>query len=199
MPALSNAKHETFCQLVAKGETNTKAYLSCGYSKQGAAQSANKLRKKPHIQQRLSELSVTAVRVIEQKFESDVTRIVEEFCCIAFSDPGEIVDDAGNLLPLKQMPPHVRAAISSVKVRTEVDKDGNVSHITEVRFWNKNAALDSLAKYRRMFAELMEKSKPGEFDHLSRDEVNADIETLLAIKKARDAARLEGKTPPPPG
>ena len=59
MPALSNAKHETFCQLVAKGETNTKAYLSCGYSKQGAAQSASKLRQKPHIQQRLAELSVT--------------------------------------------------------------------------------------------------------------------------------------------
>ena len=195
MPALNNAKHETFCQLVAKGETNTKAYLCCGYSKQGAAQSANKLRKKFHIQQRLSELSVTAVRVIEQKFESDVTRIVEEFCCIAFCDPGEIVDDAGNLLPLQQMPPHVRAAISSVKVRTEVDKDGNVSRISEVRFWNKNAALDSLAKYRRMFAQLMEKSNPGEFDQLSRDEICADIETLLAIKKARDAARLEARRP----
>ena len=88
MPALSNANHEAFCQLVAKGETNTEAYLSCGYSKQGAAQSANKLRKKPHIQQRLSELSVTAVRVIEQKFESDVSRIVRELCSIAFCDPG---------------------------------------------------------------------------------------------------------------
>ena len=109
------------------------------------------------------------------------------------------MDDAGNVLPLRQMLPHVRAAISSVKVRTEVDKDGNVSRISEVRFWNKNAALDSLAKYRRMFAQLMEKSNPGEFDQLSRDEICADIETLLAIKKARDAARLEGKTPPPPG
>jgi hypothetical protein len=27
MPALSNAKHEIFCQLVAEGETNTKAYI----------------------------------------------------------------------------------------------------------------------------------------------------------------------------
>jgi len=140
MPALSNAKHETFCQLVAKGETNTKAYLSCGYSEQGAAQSASKLRQKPHIQQRLAELSVTAVRVIEQKFESGVSRIVKELFSIALCDPGEIMDDAGNVLPLKQMLPHVRAAISSVKVRTEVDKDGNVSHISEVRFWNKISA-----------------------------------------------------------
>ena len=81
--------------------------------------------------------------------------------------------------------PHVRAAISSVKVRTEVDKDGNVSQISEVRFWNKNAALDSLAKYRRMFAQLMEKSNPGEFDQLSRDEICADINVVGHQESAR--------------
>ena len=72
------------------------------------------------------------------------------------------MDDAGNVLPLKQMLPHVRAAISSVKVRTEVDKDGNVNHISEVRFWNKISALEILVKYLCKLVELMEKGKRGD-------------------------------------
>jgi len=198
MPALSNAKHETFCQLVDQGETNTKAYISCGYSEQGAAQSASKLRQKPHIQQRLAELSVTAVRVIEQKFESGVSRIVKELFSIALCDPGEIMDDAGNVLPLKQMLPHVRAAISSVKVRTEVDKDGNVHHISEVRFWNKISALEILVKYLCKLVELMEKGKRGEFDHLSDEQLSAEIKALEALTKARDAPMREDKPLAPP-
>ena len=81
------------------------------------------------------------------------------------------MDDAGNVLPLRQMLPHVRAAISSVKVRTEVDKDGNVSQISEVRFWNKNSALENLAEHLSKWVELMEKGKAGEFDHLSCEEL----------------------------
>ena len=108
------------------------------------------------------------------------------------------MDDAGNVLPLRQMLPHVRAAISSVKVRTEVDKDGNVSQISEVRFWNKNSALENLAEHLSKWVELMEKGKAGEFDHLSCEELWADIEALEAVAKARNAVMREDQTPAPP-
>ena len=55
----------------------------------------------------------------------------------------------------------------------------------KVKLWNKNSALDSLGRWRRMFVELQERGKPGEFDHQTDDEVRADIEMLRAITKAK--------------
>src|SRR5690349_7664155 len=134
------------------------------------------------------------VQVIEKKYDASVERIVDEFSRVAFCDPAEIVDAQGNLLPLKEMPPHVRAAVQSIKVHTDVDDEGKVSHIPEVKFWPKVAALDGLAKYRKMFVQLHEHGKPGDFDHLSDDEVSARLQALRGINKASDAARLENKT-----
>ena len=175
MPALNNAKHETFCQLVAKGETNTKAYLCCGYSKQGAAQSANKLRKKFHIQQRLSELSVTAVRVIEQKFESDVARIVEELCGIAFCDPGEIVDDAGNLLPLQ-------------RERFVTLATGDDQRVTEARLTAKGrkAIAQALPLWQQVQGEIVERLGAGSVQQM-RDFAAAAL--ALNERRARASVR----------
>jgi len=55
----------------------------------------------------------------------------------------------------------------------------------KVKLWNKNSALGDLGRWRRMFVELQERGKPGEFDHQTDDEVRADIEMLRAITKAK--------------
>jgi len=49
---------------------------------------------------------------------------------------------------IKDLPPHVRAAICSV----ETMRGGGI----KVKLWNKNRALDSLGRWRRMFVELQE-------------------------------------------
>ena len=54
-----------------------------------------------------------------------------------------------------------------------------------MKLWNKNSALGDLGRWRRMFVELQERGKPGEFDHQTDDEVRADIEMLRAITKAK--------------
>ena len=94
----------------------------------------------------------------------------------------------------------VASAIASIEVTSEVAEDGNVRRVSKVKFWSKTTALDSLAKWRRMFVELQERGKPGEFDHLSREEVKAELEMLEAAAKARgDAATLETQTNAAPG
>ena len=60
MAVLQNSRHEKFSQLVASGVSATQAYVSCGYSESGAAQSANNLRKKPEVAARVSELKEMA-------------------------------------------------------------------------------------------------------------------------------------------
>ena len=48
----------------------------------------------------------------------------------------------------------MRAAVASV----ETVRGGGL----KVKLWNKNNALDSLGRWRRMFVELQERGKPGE-------------------------------------
>lgn len=56
MPVLKNSKHEKFCQLIAKGETGTAAYVSVGYSKKTARVGASILLTKPNIKARIANL-----------------------------------------------------------------------------------------------------------------------------------------------
>jgi hypothetical protein len=57
---LTNGKYEHFAHLVAKGESPATAYVLCGYSKNGALQSGNRLLRKPDVRARVEELE-TAV------------------------------------------------------------------------------------------------------------------------------------------
>ena len=59
MPVLTNERHERFCQGIAAGMSQTQAYIAAGFScapGRGAAQAAHKLRRKPHIAERIAEL-----------------------------------------------------------------------------------------------------------------------------------------------
>jgi|WetSurMetagenome_2_1015567.scaffolds.fasta_scaffold207079_2 hypothetical protein len=57
MPILKNAKHEKFCQLVAKGSSFYAAYLQAGFSKNGARNNASRLIAKDIITKRVAELT----------------------------------------------------------------------------------------------------------------------------------------------
>ena len=93
----------------------------------------------------------------------------------------ELFDQDGRLQRIQDLPPHMRAAVASV----ETVRGGGL----KVKLWNKNNALDSLGRWHRMFVELQERGKVGEFDHQTDDEVRADIEMLRAITKAKGSAK----------
>ncbi|MGE4072726.1 MAG: terminase small subunit [Lysobacterales bacterium] len=56
MPALKNAKHEHFCQLISDGATETKAAVLAGFSERSAPQQASRLLKNDEIRERVAEL-----------------------------------------------------------------------------------------------------------------------------------------------
>ena len=97
---------------------------------------------------RIGELAAKAERIVETKFDASVERIAEEICRIVFCDPADLFDQDGRLRQIKDLPPHVRAAVASV----ETVRGGGI----KVKLWNKNNALDSLGRWRRMFVELQE-------------------------------------------
>ena len=59
MPVLRNSKHEKFAQLIARGETQTKAYVKAGYSETGADGNASRLIGNDRISARIEELQAT--------------------------------------------------------------------------------------------------------------------------------------------
>jgi|SRR5579871_1665144 len=67
MAALNNPKHEHFAQLIAAGESATKAYGLAGYSEKGAAASANRLLKDAKVHARVQELqAAVSERAVEK-------------------------------------------------------------------------------------------------------------------------------------
>ena len=56
MPVLEQNKHEQFAQLILKGVSATKAYVSLGYSPKGAAQGGARLLRNVQVCARIREL-----------------------------------------------------------------------------------------------------------------------------------------------
>jgi hypothetical protein len=61
LPALKNAKHELFAQLIAKGESQTRAYVAAGYAEKGARAHGARLAANGSVAARVAELQARAV------------------------------------------------------------------------------------------------------------------------------------------
>ena len=57
---LRNPRHEKFCELVVSGIKPSEAYISIGYSANGADQAASRLLRRDDVRARISELQAGA-------------------------------------------------------------------------------------------------------------------------------------------
>ena len=73
MPVLSNPRHERFAQELAKGKTQAEAYVLAGYADN--RHSANALKQKPHISQRVSELLTQRDEIARKATEKAADRL----------------------------------------------------------------------------------------------------------------------------
>lgn len=77
-------------------------------------------------------------------------------------------DDDGSLLPIKQMPAEVRAAIASVEIE-EINADGKViGRVKKIKLWDKNSAADKLLRHFGSY-ERDNKQRASVFDGVSRE------------------------------
>ncbi|MBY6163099.1 terminase small subunit [Mameliella alba] len=144
MSTLKNTRHEAFAQARVIGMTIDAAYVEAGYKANRS--NAARLNANEHIQQRVRELQDAAA----EQAEMTAAQVLEEISQIAFSDIRELFDKDGRLLPVDAFPEKVAGAIKSVKVTSKRDPDskaGDIILTTEIKFWDKNAALDRLCKH----------------------------------------------------
>ena len=76
MPVLRNPRHEKFTQLVASGIKPTEAYVSLGYSKAGAPQSANNLLNRTDVRERVNEIQSLAAQSSAEEVAFDQKRVL---------------------------------------------------------------------------------------------------------------------------
>lgn len=164
----------------------TQAAVRAGYSANGATVWGHKLRHDP----RLVPLIEKAIAGASRKARLTAERVLEEMARLALFDPAEMYDDAGNLLPVRQMPPHVRAALASVEVETV----GETKRTAKLKLWSKPDALRMLGQHFRLLRDVMEHSGPegGPIETRSVDTVDMAIWFAHELLKAREARQIEG-------
>jgi phage terminase small subunit len=126
-------------------------YLVSGHNAAAAAESISgrklsqarnagwKMLRKPAVQSLIAE---RAQKVAEQT-EMSTSRWAAELSAVAFANVGDLYDAEGELLPVAQMPRHVQAALTPIRITS----DGEV----EYRFLDKVAALVTMARHLGLF------------------------------------------------
>ncbi|MDV4167802.1 terminase small subunit [Rhodovulum sp. FJ3] len=140
----------------------TQAAIRAGYSEKTAYSMGQRLLKNVEVQKAIAAAqSKRSDRVGVQA--EDVLR---ELVRVGMSDLRKAFTADGKLRPLNELDDDTASAISSVKVVTrpsgEVDEHGNraVEYVHEVKLWDKNSALEKIAKHLGMYVERVEHTSP---------------------------------------
>ncbi len=150
MPNPKNTRHEAFAQARVAGLTIDAAYVEAGYKPNRS--NAARMNANEHIQKRIRELQAAAA----ERAEIDAARVLEEISAVALSDIRDLFDQDGSLLPVEALPEKVAKAIRSIKVSSKKAPDpetGEIIITTEIKFWDKNAALEKLFKHFGLYEQ----------------------------------------------
>lgn len=176
-------KQRLFVQEYLVDVNATQAAIRAGYSEDTARQIGSENLSKPDIQEAIQEAMddrATRLQITADKVLAGIFRIAD-------MDIGDAYDDNGNLLPVKQMPKHIRKAISAIKVFEEFEGFGNdkvkTGDVREVKFNDRNQAWDKLARHLKLLTDKVEHS--GDKDNPIRVEklTPEDIAALVTVAR----------------
>ncbi len=194
-----NPLQERFCIEYLKDGDATEAHKRAGYqcsSHTAHTHEASRLLKDPRSVAFMDKIRGKAIARAQVRAD----RTLEELACIGFLDAGDVLDFEGDTLKLKaprEIPECARRAISSITVKRQLDEGtGRAVELVTFKFWNKNDALDKLAKHLGLYpAGRLDIS--GQIDHKhvhasAREVIDSlPLETrkqiLEAFKRKREA------------
>lgn len=146
-----NPRQAKFCQLYADGASLGDAYLGAGYTatKVSAHANGHRLLKNAEVATEVDKLrSAIKERAVEENGLT-LQHVIDELARVGFASVKQLLADDGTVIPLKDLPDDVAAAISSFSVSysESPDGDGNFVRVrnVDVRFHSKLEALKQLA------------------------------------------------------
>lgn len=157
MSVLKNARHEAFAQALAKGKSADEAYSAAGYKADRG--NASRLTANDNIAARVAELQGKGA----DRAEIDIARVLKELVRLGTSDLRDAFTEGGQLKPPKEWSDDFAATVASIEVVSRNvgrDADGNteVEHVHKIKVWDKNSALEKIAKHLGMFIDRVEHS-----------------------------------------
>jgi phage terminase small subunit len=137
-------KQEQFCQAWCVDFHQTNAAIRAGYPAKSAHVVACKLLKSAKIQNRIAEIRAQA----SAKTGVSLERVLDQLGAMAHVDPAEMFHpETGELLPIHQMPEHVRRCIQSIEV-DEINVNGIVLGVTKkIKLAPREKATDMILKH----------------------------------------------------
>jgi phage terminase small subunit len=155
---LANARHERFCQELAKGASQTDAYLAAGFrgNRSKVRHRASALAKRPGVAARTTALKQAAASLAAVK-GADVLRELARLGMADLRDVATWEGDGLTFRPSSQLTEDAARAVKRVRSRKSVRRtvDGEVIEDVrlEVEMHDKKGPLDSLGKAFGLFRD----------------------------------------------
>lgn len=135
-------------------------------------------------------------KLADQHWSASVEKIATQLGMMAFVDKREIYDENGALKDPRDWPEHIARTVQGVEVFEEKNADGEtVGYTRKVKFESRAAALQMLAKWKGMAIDRSEIGAPGDFDHLSDEEVSKELAAERAALAVIERAQAKKKKP----
>lgn len=151
-----NPKQQRFVDEYLVDLNATQAAIRAGYSKKTAASVGAENLRKPQV-----AAAITAAQAARSE-RTHITQddVLRELARIGLSDLRQAFDVDGKLLLPKHWPDDFARAVSSVEVVTKNLGEGMVEYVAKLRMWDKNSALEKVAKHLGMLRERMSLENP---------------------------------------
>jgi phage terminase small subunit len=169
MPKLKSSKQEAFAQhYVLTGnasEAYRKAYNTRTKNDATIYQSASKLLRDPKVSPRVEELQQAASERAEKKFGVDADWMLRRLKEIDEMDVADIMDDAGNILPVSQWPKVWRTSISALDMHELQGSGDAMTIIRKLKLPDKTKNLEMLGRHVKVqaFKDKVEHEHTGNF------------------------------------
>ena len=156
-PRPLTSKQQVFVQEYLVDLNATQAAIRAGYSQRTAGWIGPQLLGKTHV----AEAVQRAMAKREERTEITQDMVLREYAKLAFLDPRRFYDDQGNLISVHDLPEDVAAALASMVVVFERDGEDvkgrpQFAAVRKIKFSDKKAALDSIARHLGMFKDKTE-------------------------------------------
>jgi phage terminase small subunit len=163
----------------------TQAAIRTGYSEKTARVQGSRLLTNADIQHEIQR----QISADLKEFQIDRTTVLQELLRIATSDIRELFDENGMVKPVHSLSDEAARAISAIEVEETRsygnEEQGMKIHTKKIKFWDKNKALENLARHLKLLTDKVEvEVNESLFDRMKRARERA--------RKGGDDATVEG-------
>lgn len=147
-----NTRQRAFVDEYLLDLDGTAAARRVGFAPRSAKQTATKLMKLPQVQDAIAVAQ--AERAERLRIKAD--EVLTELAHLVRSDVRNLFHPDGALKRPHELDDATARSVASVKVVTTAKGEGAVEHVAEIKFWDKNKAIESAARHLGMFKDRVE-------------------------------------------